>query len=253
MGTGMTGWPFCDSSRTFPCRPLTQAGTLSYRSKSAWPCFANLPCYLCGECATGASPPSSLTNSWPDSPTPKPSGWRMLPTTFSMMPAKKSFPASAVFWRQIRRSRLSSLTQATVGSQRALQPGSTMPHSGRLNPTTESSAIRPESPSYGERGYRARCASPHVRTRNAGATYAKSGNMGRLLRAIRLVTLIRQRYKGYMEFNWINILLFGGLTLGHAALVVALVNRIHGWPLPLPFLHCLRQLHDLVIVILPGL
>jgi len=25
----------------------------------------------------------------------------------------------------------------------------------------------------------------------------------------------------------LNILLFGGLTLGHAALVIALVNRIH--------------------------
>ena len=56
-----------------------------------------------------------------------------------------------------------------------------------------------------------------------------------------------------MEINWINILLFGGLTLGHAALVVALVNRIHGRPWPLPLLHCLRQLHDLVIVILPAL
>ena len=55
-----------------------------------------------------------------------------------------------------------------------------------------------------------------------------------------------------MEFNWLNILIFCGLTLGHAAFIVALVNRVHGWPVPLPVLHYLRLAHDLVILILPA-
>ena len=56
-----------------------------------------------------------------------------------------------------------------------------------------------------------------------------------------------------MQIHWLNILLFAALTLGHAALMVALINRVHGWRLPLRLLDCLRLLHDLLIVILPGL
>ena len=56
-----------------------------------------------------------------------------------------------------------------------------------------------------------------------------------------------------MEINWLNLLLFSGLTLGHMALLVALVNRLHGRPLPLLFLDCVRLLHDLAMVILPAL
>src|SRR5665213_66219 len=72
-------------------------------------------------------------------------------------------------------------------------------------------------------------------------------------RATPLVTLFRQRYKRFMEINWLNLLLFCGLSLGHVALLVALVNRIHGRPLPLLFLDCIRLLHDLVMVLLPAL
>lgn len=56
-----------------------------------------------------------------------------------------------------------------------------------------------------------------------------------------------------MVLDWANLLLFCGLALGHAAFIVALLNRIHGWPLPLAVLHRVRQLHDLVIVVLPVL
>lgn len=56
-----------------------------------------------------------------------------------------------------------------------------------------------------------------------------------------------------MEINWLNIVIFGALTVGHAAFVVALINRVNAWHLPLSLLHCLRLLHDLVIVILPAL
>src|SRR6516164_1629058 len=56
-----------------------------------------------------------------------------------------------------------------------------------------------------------------------------------------------------MEINWANILIFCGLSIGHVAFVVAIVNRVHGLRLPLPLLHRLRQFHDLVIVIFPAL
>jgi hypothetical protein len=54
-----------------------------------------------------------------------------------------------------------------------------------------------------------------------------------------------------MAIDWGNVLLFCALTMGHAALIVAIVNRVHAWPLPMPLLHRFRQAHDLVIVILP--
>ncbi len=56
-----------------------------------------------------------------------------------------------------------------------------------------------------------------------------------------------------MSIAWLNVILFFALSMGHTALVVALVNRVHAWPLPMPVLHRFRQAHDLVIVVLPGL
>src|SRR5262249_55440461 len=56
-----------------------------------------------------------------------------------------------------------------------------------------------------------------------------------------------------MQIAWLNVILFCILTAGHAALMVAIVNRIHAWPLPLPVLHRIRQVHDLVLVVLPPL
>ena len=49
------------------------------------------------------------------------------------------------------------------------------------------------------------------------------------------------------------MLLFCVLIVGHAACMVAIVNRIHAWPLPFAVLHRLRQLHDLSVVILPAI
>ncbi|MGE5192209.1 MAG: metallophosphoesterase [Deltaproteobacteria bacterium] len=54
-----------------------------------------------------------------------------------------------------------------------------------------------------------------------------------------------------MQIAWLNVIVFCALTMGHAALIVAIVNRVHGWPLPVRVLHRVRQGHDLVIVILP--
>jgi len=54
-----------------------------------------------------------------------------------------------------------------------------------------------------------------------------------------------------MQIAWLNVVLFFILTVGHAALMVAIINRIHAWPLPMPVLHRFRQIHDLVVVILP--
>lgn len=56
-----------------------------------------------------------------------------------------------------------------------------------------------------------------------------------------------------MSFNGLNLCLIPVLSLGHAALLVAIVNRIHAWPLPLALLHRMRQVHDLLIVALPAL
>ena len=54
-----------------------------------------------------------------------------------------------------------------------------------------------------------------------------------------------------MQIAWLSVILFCILTVGHAAFMVAIINRVHAWPLPMPVLHCFRQLHDLVVVILP--
>jgi predicted MPP superfamily phosphohydrolase len=54
-----------------------------------------------------------------------------------------------------------------------------------------------------------------------------------------------------MQIAWLNVLMFCALTVGHAALIVAIVNRVHAWPLPVRVLHRFRQGHDIVIVILP--
>ena len=56
-----------------------------------------------------------------------------------------------------------------------------------------------------------------------------------------------------MQIDWLNLALFVVLSVGHAAFVVALINRLHALPLPLAVLHRSRQLHDLVIVLLPAL
>jgi predicted MPP superfamily phosphohydrolase len=55
-----------------------------------------------------------------------------------------------------------------------------------------------------------------------------------------------------MQISWLNLLVFCVLSVGHAALMVAIVNRLHAWPLPFVVLHRLRQLHDLAVVILPA-
>jgi predicted MPP superfamily phosphohydrolase len=54
-----------------------------------------------------------------------------------------------------------------------------------------------------------------------------------------------------MQIAWFNVLLFCVLSVGHAAFMVAIVNRIHAWPLPFAVMHRIRQLHDLLVVILP--
>lgn len=56
-----------------------------------------------------------------------------------------------------------------------------------------------------------------------------------------------------MSIAWLNIILFFILATGHAAFIVAIINRLHGCPLPMPVLHRVRQLHDLAIVIGAGL
>ncbi|HTI49309.1 MAG TPA: metallophosphoesterase, partial [Planctomycetaceae bacterium] len=56
-----------------------------------------------------------------------------------------------------------------------------------------------------------------------------------------------------MGFDGSNLLLILALSLGHAALLVAIVNRVHAWALPLGLLHRMRQFHDILIVALPAL
>jgi predicted MPP superfamily phosphohydrolase len=56
-----------------------------------------------------------------------------------------------------------------------------------------------------------------------------------------------------MSFDGLNLFLIVVLSLGHAALLVAIVNRVHAWPLPLALLHRMRQVHDLMIIALPAL
>ncbi|MGQ0634344.1 MAG: metallophosphoesterase [Planctomycetaceae bacterium] len=53
-----------------------------------------------------------------------------------------------------------------------------------------------------------------------------------------------------MQIAWANALIIMALSVGHAALVVAIVNRLHSLPLSDRTLHRFRQLHD---VLLPGL
>src|SRR5437879_5470397 len=54
-----------------------------------------------------------------------------------------------------------------------------------------------------------------------------------------------------MQIAWINVVILCVLSVGHAALIVAVTNRVHAWPLPKRLLHRFRQGHDLVIVLLP--
>jgi len=72
-------------------------------------------------------------------------------------------------------------------------------------------------------------------------------------RATRLASLCPDRYKEFMEIDWLSVLLFCGVSIGHAALMVAVVNRVHACPVPEPVLHRARQMHDLSIVALPAL
>jgi predicted MPP superfamily phosphohydrolase len=54
-----------------------------------------------------------------------------------------------------------------------------------------------------------------------------------------------------MEVDWLNLFIILALTAGHAALFIAILNRLHARPWPRPLLHHLRQLHDALIVALP--
>ncbi|HEY3964486.1 MAG TPA: metallophosphoesterase [Planctomycetaceae bacterium] len=56
-----------------------------------------------------------------------------------------------------------------------------------------------------------------------------------------------------MEIDWLNVSLFFALSLGHAAFVIALINRLHALPLPYEILRRSGHLHDLAIVVLPAL
>jgi predicted MPP superfamily phosphohydrolase len=55
-----------------------------------------------------------------------------------------------------------------------------------------------------------------------------------------------------MQIDWLNLLLFTAYSVGHAALIIALTNRVHALPWSVAVLHRTRQLHDLVIFILPA-
>lgn len=54
-----------------------------------------------------------------------------------------------------------------------------------------------------------------------------------------------------MEISWINVLVMAGLSVGNAALIIAVLNRIHSRPWPHALLHRLRQVHDLLILAFP--
>lgn len=54
-----------------------------------------------------------------------------------------------------------------------------------------------------------------------------------------------------MDFNWLNLLALITLSAGHAALVIGLVNRLHGLPFRRETLRITRGLHDIVIVAFP--
>lgn len=51
--------------------------------------------------------------------------------------------------------------------------------------------------------------------------------------------------------NWWNLLLFILLIAGNTSLLVTLVNRVHGLPLPCRMLKNLRHIHDLLIPLFP--
>ncbi len=54
-----------------------------------------------------------------------------------------------------------------------------------------------------------------------------------------------------MEISWFNLLLMALFSLGHAALMIGIVNRLHGLPLAEGLLHAARKLHDLLIAAFP--
>ncbi len=56
-----------------------------------------------------------------------------------------------------------------------------------------------------------------------------------------------------MHFAWSSLVLFCILAMGHAAFVVAIINRLHGLRIRMSVLHRVRQVHDVVIVAGPGL
>jgi hypothetical protein len=56
-----------------------------------------------------------------------------------------------------------------------------------------------------------------------------------------------------MGIDWLNLAAILALSLGHAALLVAIINRVHAWPLAHRVLHRMRQGHDLLVVLLPAL
>lgn len=54
-----------------------------------------------------------------------------------------------------------------------------------------------------------------------------------------------------MKLDWLNGLLIAFFSLGHGALVIAVVNRLHARRLPYAVLHPIRLVHDFVIALLP--
>ena len=54
-----------------------------------------------------------------------------------------------------------------------------------------------------------------------------------------------------MDFNWLNLLALITLSGGHAALVIALVNRLHGLPFRRETLRITRGIHDILIAAFP--
>jgi uncharacterized protein len=56
-----------------------------------------------------------------------------------------------------------------------------------------------------------------------------------------------------MDVNWLNLFVVLALAAGNAALLVAIINRLHARPWPRALLHHLRQVHDVLIVLLPAL
>jgi predicted MPP superfamily phosphohydrolase len=61
------------------------------------------------------------------------------------------------------------------------------------------------------------------------------------------------RYKPAMAIHWTNLGLLLAVTVGHAVLVVAFLNRAMARPISHRLSHVLKQTHDFVIVLLPVL